>query len=106
MENHILAVAFSDVELFSNLEFSQTFYDAFKASNQVKMEDGLSLQDFLDHEKQVIESLTANLNGRLTLIRDDSLKSILSEAKSLNQDEGRMATFLKELNRQAASFVV
>ena len=34
MENHILAIAFSDVELFSNLEFSQAFYDAFKESNR------------------------------------------------------------------------
>lgn len=106
MENHILAIALSDVELFSNLEFSQTFYDAFKGSNAVRMEDGLSLQDFVDHEKQVIEDLTLGLNGRLTLIRDEALKTILSQVKDLNQNENRLSTFLKDLNRQAASFVV
>jgi len=76
MENHVLAVALSDVELFSNLEFSQAFYEVFKGSNGVKMEDGLSLQDFLTREKQVIENLTAGLNGRLTLIQDEELKTI------------------------------
>jgi CRISPR-associated protein Csc2 len=106
MENNILAIALSDVELFSNLEFSQAFYDLFEGPNGVKMEDGLSLKDFQDREKQVIESLTAGLNGRLTLIQDNELKTILNRAKSLNQDENQLATFIKELNRQAASFVV
>lgn len=106
MENHIVAIALSDVELFSNLEFSQAFYDAFKGSVEIKMVDSLSLQDFLVHEKQVIANLTTGLNGRLTLIQGDELKTILSQAKSLNQDENRLATFLKELNRQAASFAV
>jgi CRISPR-associated protein Csc2 len=106
MENHILAIAFSDVELFSNLEFSQTFYDAFKGSNGIKMVDGLLLQDFLDHEVQVIQGLLAGINGRLTIIRDAELKTILDQIKMLNKDEDRLATFLKELNRQAASFVL
>jgi len=106
MENHIVAIALSDVELFSNLEFSQAFYDAFKGSVEIKMVDSLSLQDFLVHEKQVIANLTTGLNGRLTLIQGEELKTILSQVKELNQNEERLTTFLKELNRQAASFSV
>jgi CRISPR-associated protein Csc2 len=106
MENHILAIALSDVELFSNLEFSQAFYDAFKESAHIRMEFGLSLHDFLDHEKQVISNLAANLNGRCLLIQGDGLKALLEQAKALNQDQDRLTTFLKELNRQAASFTV
>ncbi len=106
MENHIVAIALSDVELFSNLEFSQAFYDAFKKSAEIKMADSLSLQDFLVHEKQVIENLTASLNGRLTLVQGEELKTILSQVKELNQNEERLTAFLKELNRQAASFAV
>ena len=135
MENHVLAIAFSDVELFSNLEFSQAFYDAFAANNTkketsnvkdediqleqestpqtpavevkpVKMEEGLSLQDFLAHEEQVVKNLTTGLNGRLSLVRGNELKTILDQARELNQNEERQTNFLKELNRQAASFVV
>ena len=70
------------------------------------MEVGLSLQDFLAHEQQVISSLTAGLNGRCTLIQGNELKTILDQVKELNQNEERLTIFLKELNRQAASFVV
>jgi len=106
MENHILAIAFSDVELFSNLEFSQAFYDVFRELTEIKMEEGLSLPDFLTHEEQVIRNLTFGLNGRLSLLQGDELKAILGQVKELNQNEERLVTFLKELNRQAASFVV
>jgi len=106
IRNHILALALSDVELFSNLEFSQAFYDAFKGDTSIQLENGLSFQDFQRHASQVIQRLTANLNGRLTLITGEELETILSQARALNQNEGRLATFLKELNRQAASFAV
>ncbi len=106
MENRILAIAFSDVELFSNLEFSQAFYDVFKGPTEIKMEKGLSLQDFLTHEEQVIKNLTAGLNGRLSLVRGNELQTLLAQIAKLNQSEDLLTTFLKELNRQAASFVV
>ena len=103
MENHVLAVALSDVELFSNLEFSQAFYDEFSEED---MADGLSLKDFNDRKETVLKKLTAGLNGRLTLVKDDELQAILNEVKKLNQDEDRLSTFLQKLNRQAASFKV
>jgi CRISPR-associated protein Csc2 len=106
MENHILAIAFSDVELFSNLKFSQAFYDVFKGATEIKMEEGLSLHDFLTHEEQVIQNLTTGLNGRLSLVRGDQLKALLAQIQELNQKEERLTNFLKALNRQAVSFVV
>jgi CRISPR-associated protein Csc2 len=106
MGNHILAIALSDVELFSNLEFSQAFYDSFQGSSSTRMEFGLSLKDFLDHEKQVINTLMANLNGRCLLIQDDALKTLLEQIRALNQDQNQLTNFLRELNRQAASFTV
>lgn len=107
VRNHVLALAFSDVELFSNLEFTQAFYDAFASDSQINLSEGyLSLQDFLRHTSSVIQRLTANLNGRLTLVSGAELEGILSEARALNQDEARLANFLRELNRQAASFTL
>jgi CRISPR-associated protein Csc2 len=104
IRNHVLAIALSDVELFSNLEFSQAFYDALRRDTDIQLENGLSLQDFQRYAPGVIQHLTDNLNGRLSLISGEELQTVLSQVQVLNQDEHRLATFLKELNRQAASF--
>ncbi len=104
IRNHVVAIALSDLELFSNLEFSQAFYDAFRGDTNIQLESGLSLQDFQSHAPRVIRQLTENLNGRLTLISGEELQTVLSQVQALNQDEHRLADFLKELNRQAASF--
>lgn len=107
MRNHVLAIAFSDVELFSNLEFSQAFYDAFADDSDIDLTQGyLSLQDFLKHAPAVIEKLTADLAGRLELVRGEELERLIGEVRELNRDEERLAEFLRGLNTQAASFVV
>ncbi len=126
MRNHILAIAFSDVEIFSNLEFSQAFYDAFVGDKKIKLAEGfLSEKDFTTHASKVIEQLTANLNGRLQVVTsEDCLKSfeeqepkrevpkgwvkglndVLKQVRELNQDEAKLTAFLRELNTQAVSF--
>lgn len=107
VRNHVLALAFSDMEICSNLEFTQAYYDAFLRDQQIDMSEGyLSLQDFKRHTENVIDRLTSNLNGRLALVTGQELDDILSEMRALNQDERRLANFLRELNRQSASFVI
>jgi len=122
MRNHILAIAFSDVELFSNLEFTQAFYDAFAADGDIDLAKGfLSDQDFIKHAPKVIQQLTANLNGRLQMVVGTEaleafngqpsngwtagLDDIVSQVRALNQDETRLAQFLRALNAQSALFV-
>jgi CRISPR-associated protein Csc2 len=106
VRNHVLAIALSDVELFSNLEFSQAFYDAFVGGGMDLAGEGLALPNFEKYAPQIIKQLTGNLAGRLTLIDGEGLAAILAEVRSLNRDDGQLAAFLKELNTQAASFVV
>lgn len=107
LRNHVVAIAFSDVELFANLEFTQAFYDAFHDDSDVDLAEGdLSLEDFQRHAPGVIEQLTSELTGRLTLVTGEELNGIVSQVRELNQDEARLATFLRELNTQSASFVV
>lgn len=121
IRNHILGIAFSDVELFSNLEFTQAFYDAFAADEGIDLANGfLSDQDFFRHAPKVIQRLTTNVNGRLRMVVDAAtlnafegpplngwtagLDDIVSQVRALNQDETRLAQFLRELNTQSASF--
>jgi CRISPR-associated protein Csc2 len=107
VRNHVLAIAFSDVELFANLEFTQAFYDAFVDDKAVDLASGyLSLSDFQKHAAEAMERLTAEIAGRLVLVNGDELAHIIAEVRELNRDEARLAAFLRGLNTQSASFVV
>lgn len=106
VRNHVLAIAFSDVELFANLEFTQAFYDAFVDAGMDLAGDSLALPHFEKNALQIIQQLTTETAGRLTLVTGEELEAILGEVRALNRDEDRLAAFLKELNTQAASFVV
>jgi len=106
IRNHVLAIAFSDVELFANLEFTQAFYDAFVGAGIDLASEGLALSGFEKYTPQIIQQLTAEIAGRLTLVTGPELEAILQEVRTLNRDENRLATFLRELNTHSASFVV
>ncbi len=107
VRNHVLALAFSDVEIFANLEFTQAFYDAFVEDPEMDLVgDGLTLAHFQKHAPTVIERLTADLSGRLHLVAGDELEAILQDVRALNQDEDRLGKFLRDLNDQSASFVI
>jgi len=107
LRNHVLAIAFSDVELFANLEFTQALYDAFAADKDVDLAGGgLSLAAFQKHAPAVIKSLTTDLAGRLTLVTGAELDTILNDVRELNQDEARLASFLHSLHERSAAFAV
>lgn len=106
VRNHVLAIAFSDVELFSNLEFTQAFYDAFVEAGIDLVNGSLALPNFQKHAPQIVQQLTDEIAGRLALVVGEELEAVLGEVRALNRDEIRLAAFLKELNTQAASFVV
>lgn len=106
LRNHVLAIAFSDAELFANLEFTQAFYDAFSNDTEIDMAGGLTLAHFQKHAGGVIKQLTDNFAGRLELVSGEALNAILNDVRTLNRDEAALAAFLRELNTQSASFVV
>lgn len=106
IRNHVVGIAFSDVELFANLEFTQGFYDAFK-NEKIDLADGyLSLAHFEKHLDPVVDKLTADIAGRLELIRGSALAPLLSAVRALNKDEQRLRAFLQGLTRQSATFRV
>jgi CRISPR-associated protein Csc2 len=107
VRNHVLALAFSDVELFANLEFTQAFYDVLAEDAEVDLvNDSLTLADFQRHTEAVIEQLTTKLPGRLVLVAGKELDEILREVRALNRDEEKLSEFLLDLNTQSALFVV
>lgn len=106
LRNHVLAIAFSDVELFANLEFTQAFYDAFTDDKEINLAGGLALTHFQKHGDQVLERLTGDTAGRLELVTGEKLQQILKDVRDLNRNEERLAAFLRNLSDQAATFVV
>lgn len=106
VRNHVLAIAFSDVEIFANLEFTQALYDAFVDAGIDLASGGPTPANFQQHAPAVIERLTGDLAGRLVLVTGEELEAILQEVRALNRDEARLAEFLRHLNTQSASFVV
>ena len=107
LRNHVLAIAFSDVELFANLEFTQAFYDAFAADKEVDLAaGGLALTHFQKHADAVIQSLTGDIAGRLKLVTGADLKAVLDDVRALNRDETRLAAFLRGLHGRSAAFTV
>jgi len=109
VRNHILAIAFSDVELFANLEFTQALYDALLDARKgagIEALDSLTLGELNQHVPAVLKKLTSGLTGRCELITGDDLAQIIRDVQALNQDEARLAEFLRELNTRAASFSV
>jgi CRISPR-associated protein Csc2 len=107
VRNHVAAIAFSDVELFANLEFTQALYDAFANDADVDLVNGtLSIADFQRHTGKVIKRLTADLPGRVELVMDEALKAILKDVRKLNKDDKKLTQFLRKLNTQSATFVV
>jgi CRISPR-associated protein Csc2 len=107
MRNHVVAIAFSDVELFANLELTQALYDSLSADTQVKLLEGdLTIADVQRHVPEVIRLLTQDIYGRITWVQDEQLRNVLSEVRTLYNDEQRLFAFLQSLNTVTASFTV
>ena len=106
VRNHILAIAFSDVEIFSNLEFAQALYDALVDAGKDLANDPLSFAELQGYADRVIRALTADLAGRLTLVTGPELEAILADVRALNRDEARLAEFLRRLHERSALFQV
>ncbi len=109
IRNHVLAIAFSDVELFANLEFTQAFTMRLRRRCRHVHLAGGSLEPdaiFSDMQPAIIQQLTDDLAGRLKLVMGDDLTALLEDVRKLNQDQMRLADFLHSLHQHSAAFRV
>jgi CRISPR-associated protein Csc2 len=99
VRNHVVALAFSDVEPFANLELTQAFYDAFLDAGKDLVDAPLSRYDFEEQLPKVLEELSSGIAGRLQWLTGEVLATVLSEVRSLYGDEERVRTFLLGLTQ-------
>ena len=103
VRNHLLGIYSSDVELFSNLELTQHYYDVIAKQYEGSMPDYLSFNDFKDNWSKVEEAALAAVVGRKEPI--DDLAGLLQGVRSLYADEQQVRVLLTSLVAEAARYV-
>jgi len=104
VRNHILGIYFSDVELFSNLELTQSYYDVLASTSTDKnLPDYLDLQDFLMHWPEIERAALDQVVGRKRTVTN--LAGLLSGVRGLYQDEKVLRSMLQQLAGQAKQYV-
>jgi CRISPR-associated protein Csc2 len=103
IRNHILGVYFSDVELFSNLELTQLYYDTLAESAGGNLPDYLSVDQFFDNWLKVEQAALAHVVGRRQKVED--LNALLSGIQALYEDEKALRSMLEALDKEAQAYV-
>lgn len=101
VRNHLLGVYCSDVELFSNLDLTQLFYDAFVTDETIKaqlLEQGyLSLAHFQAHRREVLEKAQQGAMGVIHTLSDEQCIALREQLGELYRDESALRELLETL---------
>ncbi|MBZ9622635.1 type I-D CRISPR-associated protein Cas7/Csc2 [Clostridium sp. FP2] len=100
MNNTILKVAFSDCELFSNLELTQSVYDKLAVASEIEFP--LETSKVKEYAKQSFEELKKGVFGNVTELNEVELSTLLEYIKSVYQEDGeeKAADLFKEQSKQ------
>jgi len=103
IRNHILGIYFSDVELFSNLELTQRYYDMIAESADGALPDYLSLDQFVDNWQRVEHAALAQTVGRKRKV--ENLEGLLGSMRTLYEDEKVLRSMLQKLSDDVQRYV-
>lgn len=98
VENHITGVVFSDGEIFSNLQLTQTIYDALSQEQRAKTP--LSQSAVLEAMETVIPALLGEDGTVAHLYAGERLKTLLDEVRAMTSDEARLKAVLAQANTE------
>src|SRR6266700_3323439 len=102
LRNRVLGVYFSDVELFSNLELTQLYYDVLAEPTNGNVADYLSADQFISNWPQVEQAALAQAVGRRSKV--ENLEDLLDGVRALYEDEKVLSTMLKKLDQDALGY--
>src|SRR6266480_3793174 len=85
IRNHVLGIYFSDVELFSNLELTQRYYDAIAEAEEDTFPDYLDLAHFTSNWANVEHAALTQVIGRRRKVQN--LDELLNGVQALYGDE-------------------
>src|SRR6266566_1843813 len=99
VENHIAAVVFSDGEIFSNLQLTQSIYDALTQEHRAKTP--LPLSAVLEAMANVVPELLQEDNLVAKLYVSERLRAVLREIVQITSDEARLKAVLAQATAEA-----
>jgi CRISPR-associated protein Csc2 len=102
IDNHILAVVFADGEIFSNLQLTQTVYDAL--TPELRAKTPLPLQTVIEATQQVIPSLLQEDSVVAQLYAGEKLQALLQEIRQITSDETRLKAVLQQANLETNQY--
>lgn len=94
VQNHVVGIAFSDCELFSNLEWTQATYDALRGDAD-EPEFPLHVATVQKTAVQTLTALSNNVMGQTLLLSQADVATLLAEMNVLYGDETAVTTLLK-----------
>ena len=100
VRNHLIGVAFSDCELFSNLEWVQNTYDRLRGPDR-EPDFPLHVTVVAQEGRTAAEALRSRVIGRVEWLGAGDLGELVQELGALYADSERLAAML---NRLAASY--
>jgi len=103
LRNHILGVYFSDVELFSNLELTQRYYDALIQADGDNLPDYLDLDQFLTRWQHIEREALAQTVGRKRKV--ENLADLMGGVRALYEDEAVLRSMLQQLTNSSRKYV-
>ncbi len=96
VSNHVLAIALTDGEIFSNLKFTQALYDALKARNALNSPDPVDMGTALAEAGRLVPGLIqADGVAVDQLLMGDELSAALTGLRGRLDDEAGAKTMLQ-----------
>ncbi len=108
VRNHLLGVYCSDVELFSNLDLTQLFYDAFvsehKTREQLEQQGYLMLTDFQNHQDAVLKAALEGAMGSVQAFSSEQCLALRDQLSGLYSNEPALRELLETLYVQSQHY--
>lgn len=103
VENHIVGLVFADGETFSNLKFTQAFYDILlDGKEQLAMP--LNAADVLAAADAAIPSLLEEDGIVYSLLQQADLKATLDEITAITTDEAKLQAMLTQAAKETEAY--
>ena len=99
VENYVTGIVFSDGEIFSNLQLTQTVYDTLSPEQRAKTP--LPQAAVLEAMNAVVPGLLRDDGVVAHLFDGERLHALIQEVKQITSDETRLVTLLTQANTEA-----
>lgn len=95
VRNTLAGIAFSDCELFSNLELTQQVYDLLR-DGKPELDFPLPNHTVVQAVREAVQTLRRRVVGRVTILSGDAVGALVEELTALYSDEASVAALLRE----------